>query len=64
MESDQLLTVAQVAALLQVPQQTLYGWRTRNMSTLRARCSNGGALRSVLVDAVLVDPRVNHTDVF
>lgn len=29
MESDPLLTVAQLAALLQVPPQTLYGWRTR-----------------------------------
>ena len=29
MESDQLLTVTQVADLLQVPPQTLYGWRTR-----------------------------------
>lgn len=30
MESDQLLTLKQVADLLQVPRQTLYGWRTRN----------------------------------
>jgi excisionase family DNA binding protein len=28
-ESNQLLTVDQLAELLQVPQQTLYGWRTR-----------------------------------
>lgn len=26
---EDLLTVAQLAALLQVPPQTLYGWRTR-----------------------------------
>jgi excisionase family DNA binding protein len=30
MDFDQLLTVTQVADLLQVPRQTLYGWRTRN----------------------------------
>jgi excisionase family DNA binding protein len=29
MEPDQLLTVEQLAGLLQVPQQTIYAWRSR-----------------------------------
>ena len=28
-ESDSLLTIRQLAAKLQVPEQTLYAWRTR-----------------------------------
>ena len=30
-EAERLLTAAEVAAMLQVPRQTLYGWRSRGV---------------------------------